>query len=91
MHTRTHTQERRYLLLEFPFLTQPDCRHVVEIGAGCGSAILPVLKANAGSRTTCTGRQLLRRAVGLSGWRSTLWADSWGWGAIVLGSNRVHR
>ncbi|KAG2451183.1 hypothetical protein HYH02_003790 [Chlamydomonas schloesseri] len=47
-------KERRYLLLEFPFLTQPDCRHVVEIGAGCGSSILPVLKANPGSRTTCT-------------------------------------
>ncbi|KAG2435841.1 hypothetical protein HXX76_007036 [Chlamydomonas incerta] len=47
-------KERRYLLLEFPFLTHPDCRHVVEIGAGCGSSILPVLKANPGSRTTCT-------------------------------------
>ncbi|GLI67403.1 hypothetical protein VaNZ11_011592 [Volvox africanus] len=45
-------KERRYLLLEFPDLLQ--CEHVAEIGCGCGSSILPVLKANNAARTTCT-------------------------------------
>ncbi|KAG2498189.1 hypothetical protein HYH03_003943 [Edaphochlamys debaryana] len=45
-------KERRYLLLEFPRLL--TCEHVAEIGCGCGSAILPVLKANPGARSTCT-------------------------------------
>ncbi|EFJ46815.1 hypothetical protein VOLCADRAFT_105335 [Volvox carteri f. nagariensis] len=45
-------KERRYLLLEFPELL--DCEHVAEIGCGCGSSILPVLKANRAARTTCT-------------------------------------
>lgn len=35
-------KERRYLLLEFPCLAPPfPLQHVVEIGAGCGSSILP--------------------------------------------------
>eukprot|EP00879_Flechtneria_rotunda_P012180 GHRR01012721.1.p1 GENE.GHRR01012721.1~~GHRR01012721.1.p1 ORF type:complete len:331 (+),score=117.39 GHRR01012721.1:767-1759(+) len=39
-------KERRYLLLEFPCLAPPTkLDHIVEIGAGCGSSILPVLRA----------------------------------------------
>jgi hypothetical protein len=35
-------KERRYLLLEFPCLAPPSqLQHIVEIGAGCGSSILP--------------------------------------------------
>ena len=35
----------RYLLLEFPVLTTQDPpQHVVELGCGCGSALLPILK-----------------------------------------------
>ncbi|GLC53060.1 hypothetical protein PLESTB_000703600 [Pleodorina starrii] len=45
-------KERRYLLLEFPELL--SATHVAEIGCGCGSSILPVLKANPAARTTCT-------------------------------------
>ncbi|KXZ54894.1 hypothetical protein GPECTOR_4g966 [Gonium pectorale] len=45
-------KERRYLLLEFPQLL--SATHVAEIGCGCGSSILPVLKANPGARATCT-------------------------------------
>ncbi|CAL8467539.1 g7077 [Coccomyxa elongata] len=48
-------KERRYLLLEFPSLAdaaQPQ--HVLEIGCGCGSSLLPVLKANAAARVTAT-------------------------------------
>ncbi len=38
-------KERRYLLLEFPVLTvQEPPQHIVELGCGCGSALLPVLK-----------------------------------------------
>lgn len=46
-------KERRYLLLEFPQL-QPGSglQHVVEIGCGCGSAMLPVLKANPQAQAT---------------------------------------
>ncbi len=37
--------ESRYLLLEFPVLTVQDApQHVVELGCGCGSALLPILK-----------------------------------------------
>jgi hypothetical protein len=50
-------KERRYLLLEFPELLRME--HVAEIGCGCGSSILPVLKANPASRTTCTGEHCL--------------------------------
>lgn len=46
-------KERRYLLLEFPCLSPPSCPgHVVEIGAGCGSSILPVLRAQPQARAT---------------------------------------
>ncbi|PNH08537.1 Methyltransferase-like protein 2 [Tetrabaena socialis] len=56
--------------------------HVAEIGCGCGSSILPVLKANATSRTTCTDisttcLEQLRAAAaaeGLSPDRLTLFA-----------------
>ncbi|KAK9840131.1 hypothetical protein WJX74_003913 [Apatococcus lobatus] len=40
-------KERRYLLLEFPDLCRQDPPQIIaEIGCGCGSSILPVLKAN---------------------------------------------
>lgn len=52
----THSQarffkERRYLLLEFPQLgvTHPP-QHFVELGCGCGSSLLPVLRANPNCR-----------------------------------------
>lgn len=46
-------KERRYLLLEFPCLAPPSTlRHLVEIGAGCGSSALPVLRSHPGSRAT---------------------------------------
>ncbi len=53
---------RRYLLLEFPCLTisQPP-QHFVEIGCGCGSSLLPVLKAN--PTCTVTGTDLSPTAV----------------------------
>lgn len=48
-------KERRYLLLEFPCLAPPSqLQHVVEIGAGCGSSILPVLRAQPAARATLT-------------------------------------
>jgi hypothetical protein len=48
-------KERRYLLLEFPCLAPPEqLQHVVEIGAGCGSSVLPVLRANPQARATLT-------------------------------------
>lgn len=57
-------KERRYLLLEFPALTvtQPP-QHFLEIGCGCGSSLLPVLKAN----PTCsvTGTDLSPTAVAM--------------------------
>lgn len=43
----------RYLLLEFPQLTQQGL-HIVEIGCGCGSSLLPALKANPSCRVTAT-------------------------------------
>lgn len=46
-------KERRYLLLEFPCLAaSSQLQHVVEIGAGCGSSILPVLRAHPHARAT---------------------------------------
>jgi len=53
---------RRYLLLEFPCLTisQPP-QHFMEIGCGCGSSLLPVLKAN--PTCTVTGTDLSPTAV----------------------------
>jgi methyltransferase-like protein 6 len=45
-------KEKRYLPLEFPVLLSQNSRpggpalHVAEVGCGCGSALLPVLKAN---------------------------------------------
>jgi methyltransferase-like protein 6 len=53
---------RRYLLLEFPCLTvsQPP-QQFMEIGCGCGSSLLPVLKAN--PTCTVTGTDLSPTAV----------------------------
>ncbi|GAB4817670.1 hypothetical protein N2152v2_004716 [Parachlorella kessleri] len=46
-------KERRYLLLEFPQLAVADPpQHFVEIGCGCGSSLLPVLRANPICRVT---------------------------------------
>ena len=43
-------KEKRYLTLEFPMLLSQDPKglplHIAEIGCGCGSALLPILKAN---------------------------------------------
>lgn len=46
-------KERRYLLLEFPQLgvTDPP-QHFVEVGCGCGSSLLPVLRSNHTCRVT---------------------------------------
>ncbi|KAL0035798.1 hypothetical protein WJX77_003039 [Trebouxia sp. C0004] len=55
-------KERRYLLLEFPCLTVSEPpQHFVEIGCGCGSSLLPVLKAN--PTCTVTGTDLSPTAV----------------------------
>ena len=40
-------------MMEFPCLMQPH-QHVFEIGCGCGSSLLPILKANITSRVTAT-------------------------------------
>ncbi|GAX80389.1 hypothetical protein CEUSTIGMA_g7828.t1 [Chlamydomonas eustigma] len=46
---------RRYILLEFPALSQlSEEDHVMEIGCGCGSSILPVLAANRSVTATVT-------------------------------------
>lgn len=46
-------KERRYLMLEFPIL-QDSGRplHVVEIGCGCGSNVLPLLRDNSNAHVT---------------------------------------
>jgi len=46
---------RRYLLLEFPALARraPPLL-VAELGCGCGSSLLPVLKANPAARALAT-------------------------------------
>ena len=37
----------RYLLLEFPVLTvQNPPQRIAELGCGCGSALLPILKVH---------------------------------------------
>jgi SAM-dependent methyltransferase len=46
-------KERRYLLLEFPCLAPPaQLQHIIEIGAGCGSSILPVMRAQPQAQVT---------------------------------------
>jgi SAM-dependent methyltransferase len=63
----------RYLLLEFPILArQSPPLHILEIGCGCGSSLLPVLKGNPSARVTATDLsptavQLLREAAGRAG------------------------
>lgn len=60
-------------MLEFPALGATDPpQHIAEIGCGCGSALLPVLKANPACRVTgCdispTALQLLQRAAEQAG------------------------
>uniref|UniRef100_A0A061RNX5 Methyltransferase family protein n=1 Tax=Tetraselmis sp. GSL018 TaxID=582737 RepID=A0A061RNX5_9CHLO len=66
-------KEKRYLVLEFPVLVdQLLTKHVLEIGSGCGSSLLPVLRENpAASATACdvseTALQLLRDAADRAG------------------------
>ncbi|KAI7838547.1 hypothetical protein COHA_007690 [Chlorella ohadii] len=66
-------KEKRYLILEFPSLAITDPpQHIAEIGCGCGSALLPVLKANPTCRVTgCdispTALRLLGRAAEQAG------------------------
>jgi hypothetical protein len=49
---------RRYILLEFPALAKlSEGDHVMEIGCGCGSSILPVLAANPSVAATVTVRE----------------------------------
>jgi hypothetical protein len=43
-------KERRYLPLAFPDILDPSVPHVVELGAGAGASLLPVLQANAECR-----------------------------------------
>ena len=45
-------KEKRYIPLEFPILVDTQPLHVAEIGCGCGSSLLPVLKSNPNSRAT---------------------------------------
>ena len=44
----------RYLLLEFPVLTVQDPpQRIAELGCGCGSALLPILKVHPEGRSYC--------------------------------------
>ena len=57
----------RYLLLNFPQLAEPHT-HILELGCGCGSSLLPVLKANptcrvTGSDISASAVAMLRRAA----------------------------
>ena len=45
---------RRYILREFPLLALPGPAHIMEIGCGCGSSMLPVLAANPEAVATVT-------------------------------------
>jgi hypothetical protein len=48
-------RERRYFPLAFPLLAQPqNTRRVLEIGAGAGAALFPVLRANAAAEVVAT-------------------------------------
>ena len=64
---------RRYLLLEFPCLTVTNPpQHFLEIGCGCGSSLLPVLKANptcsvTGSDLSPTAVQMFKQAAAKAG------------------------
>lgn len=58
---------KRYLMAEFPRLTAPGL-HILDIGAGNGASVLPILVANASARATCcdistTALRLLRTAA----------------------------
>ena len=45
----------RYLLLEFPALAlQNPPQHLLELGCGCGSSLLPILKANPSCHVTAS-------------------------------------
>lgn len=59
---------KRYLTAALPQLVAPGL-HILDIGAGNGASILPVLAANASARATCcdisaTALRLLRAAAG---------------------------
>lgn len=62
-------KERRYLMLEFPVLsTVNPAQYFIDIGSGCGSSTLPILKSNGTcSCTACdvspTALQLLENGV----------------------------
>ncbi|GBF99916.1 hypothetical protein Rsub_12824 [Raphidocelis subcapitata] len=63
-------RERRYLALSFPSLgADAALEHIVELGAGCGSSILPLLKMHPRARATVCDvsatslRQLLAAAA----------------------------
>lgn len=69
-------KEKRYLPLAFPVLRDDrgpgGSLHVAEIGCGCGSAILPVLKANPAVKATvcdvsATAVDLLKQAAQRAG------------------------
>ena len=59
----------RYLLLEFPCLLNEDPpQRILELGCGCGSSLLPVLKANSSCHVTAidlspTAITMLKRAA----------------------------
>ncbi|KAL4534083.1 hypothetical protein Ndes2437B_g03383 [Nannochloris sp. 'desiccata'] len=60
-------KKKRYIPLAFPALMKSDL-HIAEIGCGCGSALLPVLKANPTARATAcdvssTAIELLKLAA----------------------------
>ena len=51
----------RYLLLEFPVLTVQDPpQRIVELGCGCGSALLPILKVHPWRRSCHSSMLRLR-------------------------------
>ena len=54
----------RYLLLEFPVLTVQDPpQRIAELGCGCGSALLPILKVHPGRRSYHCNMLRLRTLV----------------------------
>lgn len=87
-------KERRYLLLEFPVLGRRDPpQHVTELGCGCGSSIIPVLRANPAATATVSDvsgtsvAQLLQAAdMVRAGTRRPGRGLVLGWLALVFGA-----